>query len=69
MAIDYFVKKKFFTYVQLNHRLQSIAFVGESNPEKIPYIKKADKLPGNASENLRLLLIFPLALNRLNRSF
>lgn len=65
LAINYFVNKKNFTYAELNNRLQSVVFSGEINREKIPYVKKSDKLPGNASENSRLLLIFPLAVHDL----
>jgi hypothetical protein len=61
LVVNYFVSKKTITYDYLNLKLQSVRFRNEAY-EKVPSIKKGEKLPGSATENIRLLQIFPLAI-------
>lgn len=62
LAINYFVNKKLMTFDVLNLRLQKFRFCNEVRFEKVPIIKKSEKLGGSASENMRLLLILPFAV-------
>lgn len=62
LVINYFVTKKVFTFDSLNIKLQLVRFHNEAKYEKVPTLKKGDKLSGSATENLRLLQIFPFAV-------
>ena len=62
LAIHYLILKNWFSYSFLNSRLQSIRFEGETNYENVPLIKRGNKLIGSACENIRLILILPIAI-------
>lgn len=65
LAVNYFVAKvnNVFTIDFLNSKLLTIRFLNKNSHEKILVLKKdSNKLPGSASENLRLLQIFPFAV-------
>lgn len=62
LCINALVSKNYISYDMLNEQLQNIHFQCETKYEKIPLIKKHDKLLGSATENLRIILIFPFAV-------
>ncbi|XP_031329105.1 uncharacterized protein LOC116160105 [Photinus pyralis] len=66
LCLNNLIAKKYFTYDYFNDKIQKIRFISESKYENIPTIKKSEKLPGNASENCRILQIFPFALHELS---
>lgn len=62
LIINRLVSHKYFTLEQLNDKLQKIRFEYEFRYEKVPLLsKKAERLSGSATENLRLLIILPFA--------
>lgn len=65
LCINSLVTKKVFTLDLLNQKLQNkkLRFSHEFKHEKVPILKKGNKLIGSASENLRVILIFPFAVS------
>lgn len=61
LAFKYFIANGWFTYEELNERINNFKFFGE-NEQTIPPIKDGMKLTGTASEIRRILLIFPIII-------
>lgn len=63
LCLNKLIILKYLILDTINDKLQNLRFTHESKYDRIPLIKKGDKLVGgSASENLRLILIFPFAV-------
>lgn len=65
LALNYLVKRKWFTYQYVNEKLRFIRFEHSNFGSGLPkMIKNQKKLPGNASQNYKFLLILPIILRK-----
>lgn len=65
LAIDMLVSNKIISYENINIQLKEIEFQHEVRTN-LPLLKRADKLPGTAYENLWLLTIIPFVFEPLD---
>ncbi|XP_031339512.1 uncharacterized protein LOC116181630 [Photinus pyralis] len=62
LAINQCVSNKLFSYDELNIKVSKLHFLFEKK-YTFPLLSKGDKLPGNASQNMMLLLLFPFVFH------